>query len=272
MCQLLGMSCNVPTDICFSFSGFAARGGKTDVHADGFGIAFFEGRGCRLFLDSQPAHRSDVAELVRRVPIRSRSVVAHVRKATRGAVAPENCHPFQRELWGRYWAFAHNGTLAGVVAPRRFYTPVGDTDSEAAFCALLDDLRARFPDGKPPLPALRAALAERTRVLAALGPFNYLLSDGEQLFAHASTRLHYVTRRAPFGPAHLVDEDLAVDFAALTTPRDQVTVIATVPLTADERWTALPEGVVVAFQDGARVDGPGGDPVDVQAGAPSVST
>ena len=43
MCQLLGMNCNVPTDICFSFTGFRKRGGDTDVHADGWGIAFFEG-------------------------------------------------------------------------------------------------------------------------------------------------------------------------------------------------------------------------------------
>ena len=42
MCQLLGMNCNVPTDICFSFTGFQARGGVTDVHRDGWGIAFFE--------------------------------------------------------------------------------------------------------------------------------------------------------------------------------------------------------------------------------------
>ena len=45
MCQLLGMNCNVPTDICFSFTGFQARGGGTDFHADGWGIAFFEGKG-----------------------------------------------------------------------------------------------------------------------------------------------------------------------------------------------------------------------------------
>ena len=36
------MNCNVPTDICFSFTGFQKRGGETDVHADGWGIAFFE--------------------------------------------------------------------------------------------------------------------------------------------------------------------------------------------------------------------------------------
>jgi len=45
MCQLLGMNCNTPTDIVFSFEGFRRRAGLTDCHSDGFGIAFFEGRG-----------------------------------------------------------------------------------------------------------------------------------------------------------------------------------------------------------------------------------
>ena len=33
MCQLLGMNCNTPTDVTFSFRGFAQRGGNTDQHA-----------------------------------------------------------------------------------------------------------------------------------------------------------------------------------------------------------------------------------------------
>ena len=89
MCQLLGMNCNVPTDICFSFTGFQRRGGATDVHRDGWGIAFFEGRGVRLFLDPQPSSESPVAEFVRRYPIRSVNVIAHIRKATRGPVGLE---------------------------------------------------------------------------------------------------------------------------------------------------------------------------------------
>ncbi|CAG0967125.1 partial Putative glutamine amidotransferase YafJ, partial [Rhodocyclaceae bacterium] len=109
MCQLLGMNCNVPTDICFSFTGFQARGGATDVHRDGWGIAFFEGRGVRVFLDPRPSCESPVAELVRHYPIRSLNAIAHIRKATQGAVGLENTHPFMRELWGRYWIFAHNG-------------------------------------------------------------------------------------------------------------------------------------------------------------------
>jgi len=102
MCQLLGMNCNVPTDICFSFEGFRRRGGETDHHSDGWGIAFFEGTGCRVLLDVQPSSVSPVADLVKHYPIRSLNVIAHIRKATRGRVALENTHPFQRELWGRY--------------------------------------------------------------------------------------------------------------------------------------------------------------------------
>lgn len=254
MCQLLGMNCNVPTDICFSFEGFSARGGRTDVHADGWGIAFFEGRGCRVFLDSHPATTSPVAELVRRFPIKSMHVIAHIRKATQGAVAIENTHPFVRELWGRYFAFAHNGNLeGGVPATGEVYRPVGRTDSEAAFCRILEALRAASPAGPPPLPAMHATLAAVTESLRRLGPFNYLLSDGEHLFAHCATRLHYIVREAPFAAAHLVDRDVSVDFAELTTPSDRVAVIATTPLTDNERWTPIEPGRLVVFQDGAPV-------------------
>jgi predicted glutamine amidotransferase len=89
MCQLLGMNCNVLTDICFSFEGFSARGGVTDYHSDGWGIAFFEGKGCRLFIDAKSTLESPVAELVKRYPIRSMNVIAHIRKATQGMVALE---------------------------------------------------------------------------------------------------------------------------------------------------------------------------------------
>ena len=64
MCQLLGMNCAEPTDVTFSFTGFAARGGVTDHHADGWGIAFFEDKACRLFIDHQSSASSPLAEMV----------------------------------------------------------------------------------------------------------------------------------------------------------------------------------------------------------------
>ncbi len=251
MCQLLGMNCNVPTDICFSFEGFSARGGKTDTHADGWGIAFFEGLGCRVFLEAQPSVTSAVAQLVRRYPIHSTNVIAHIRKATQGEIALENCHPFQRELWGRYWVFAHNGNLLDFEPENRgFYQPVGKTDSERAFCLILETFRQNFPQSKPPLKELYSVLANISKILAAKGVFNYLLSDGEHLFVHCSTLLSYIVRQAPFGTAHLIDEDLTLDFRDLTGENDRVAVIATVPLTDNEVWTQMLPGEMLVFQDG----------------------
>jgi glutamine amidotransferase len=245
------MNCNVPTDFCFSFEGFHRRGGSTDHHADGWGIAFFEGPGCRIYLDSKSAVESPVAKLVREYPIRSMNVIAHIRKATKGPVALENTHPFVRELWGRYWIFAHNGTLDDFRPPLEgFYRPVGATDSEHAFCYMLEQFRRRFPGGEPPLGDLFAVVADLTRELAQCGRFNYLLSNGEYLLAHCSDNLCYIRRHAPFAQAHLIDQDMTVDFSALTTPDDKVAVIATTPLTDNETWTRMQPGDLLAFHHG----------------------
>jgi glutamine amidotransferase len=254
MCQLLGMNCNVPTDICFSFTGFQARGGATDVHSDGWGIAFFEGRGTRLFLDPRPSCSSPVAELVRQYPIHSKNVIAHIRKATQGAIGLENTHPFMRELWGRYWIFAHNGNLLDFApALDGSFVPVGCTDSERAFCWLLQELRCRFGSVAPPPAELFAVVHELTLAVARHGEFNFLLSNGDFLFAHASTKLAYIVRQAPFAQAHLNDQDVSVDFSDLTGRDDRVAVIATLPLTDNETWTMMVPGTLWWFAEGAPV-------------------
>ena len=228
MCQLLGMNCNTPTDIVFSFTGFATRGGGTDEHKDGWGIAFFEGAGVRLFVDHQSAIASPVAELIKHYPIKSTNVISHIRKATQGHVALENCHPFIRELWGRYWVFAHNGDLKEF-SPKLngAFRPVGTPDSERAVCFLLQELRSRFGD-TPPAPSA--------------------------LNAHCSTRLHYIIRKYPFTQAKLSDEDLTVDFSEVTTPNDQVAIIVTEPLTTNETWHAFTAGEMKVFVDGKPVN------------------
>ncbi|HJW55190.1 MAG TPA: class II glutamine amidotransferase [Burkholderiaceae bacterium] len=254
MCQLLGMNCNVPTDIVFSFTGFATRGGRTDVHADGWGIAFFEGKGVRHFVDYEAAVASPIADLIKRYPIKSRHVIAHIRKATQGRIALENCHPFVRELWGRYWVFAHNGDLKDFAPPLNgAFRPVGTTDSEWAFCYLLQELRRRFGDSPPAQSVLTAALRELCRDIAAHGTFNMMLSDGSALFAHCSTDLHYIVRQHPFSTAKLSDEDMSVDFSTVTTPNDRVAIIVTAPLTTNEAWARFNAGELKVFVDGMPV-------------------
>ena len=260
MCQLLGMNCNAPTDVTFSFRGFAQRGGHTDHHADGWGIAFFEGddsvagasdKGLRHFVDHQPACSSPVAELISRYPIKSRNVISHIRKATQGRVALENCHPFVRELWGRYWVFAHNGDLKDF-APRLHgsFRPVGTTDSERAFCWIMQEI-AKSHAGVPSVKELSITLRELAAQIAGHGTFNFLLSNGQALWAHASTNLYYVERKHPFAHATLSDEDVSVNFAEHTRPTDKVAVVVTAPLTTNETWTAFAPGELKVFEDGA---------------------
>ena len=69
-----------------------------------------------------------------------------------------------------------------------------------------------------------------------------LLCDSRHLYCHCSTHLAWLTRRAPFGEASLIDTEMSVDFATETTPRDIVTVIATKPLTDNEDWTVMAPG------------------------------
>ncbi|MCP0911868.1 MULTISPECIES: class II glutamine amidotransferase [Acinetobacter] len=253
MCQLLGMNCATPTDITFSFRGFSQRAGITSDHADGFGIAFFEDKACRLFVDNQSAVESPIAELVRNYPIKSRNVIAHIRKATQGKINLENSHPFSRELWGRQWIFAHNGDLHEYfpVLSGRF-TPVGNTDSERAFCYLLDQLVKRFGYDEPSLDQVFELLAEVSPTIAEHGTFNFCLSNGQALFSYAITKLHWLVREYPFRPAQLIDIDVEVDFSQVTTPKDRVAVITTEPLTQNEEWTAFQPGEMILFKEGTK--------------------
>jgi predicted glutamine amidotransferase len=259
MCQLLGMNSRLPASLTLSFTGFSQRGGCTDHHADGWGIAFFEsdsatpdqpGRGVRYFVDKEGAATSPIANMLRTYPIKSHNVIAHVRKATVGAVTLENCHPFVRELWGRYWVFAHNGDLKDY-APSLHgsFRPVGNTDSELAFCWLLQELDKSHAD-VPSVEELTCTLKELVPQIASHGTFNFLLSNGQALWAHASTKLHYVLRSYPFTQVHMKDEDVSVDLATLNGPQDRLAIVVTEPLTSNENWVAMAPGELQVFVDG----------------------
>ncbi|MBD1555992.1 class II glutamine amidotransferase [Vibrio sp. S9_S30] len=256
MCELLGMSANVPTDICFSFTGLMQRGGNTGPHRDGWGITFYEGKGFRTFKDPNPSCQSKIAELVQNYPIKSKAVISHIRQANRGGVNLENTHPFTRELWGRYWTFAHNGQLSGYDKLKTgFIRPVGQTDSELSFCWLLNRLQERYPEPPQDMVGMFRFVAECCDELRKLGVFNMLLSDGEYVMTYCTNHLYWITRRAPFGKASLIDEDVTIDFQKETTPNDIVSVIATQPLTDNEAWHRMKPGEFNIFHFGESIDG-----------------
>ena len=239
-----------------SFTGFSQRGGATDHHGDGWGIAFFAGaganpgKGVRCFIDKESAATSAIAQLLKTYPIKSHNVVAHVRKATVGDVSLETSHPFVRELWGRYWFFAHNGDLKDFTPHLHgAFKPVGDTDSELAFCWLLQELNKSHA-GVPSVQELTHTLRELVPRIAKHGTFNFLMSNGQALWAHASTKLHYLVRQYPFTEVHLRDDDIKMDLSEHNGPEDRLAIIVTEPLTTNENWTALEPGQFMTFVEG----------------------
>jgi glutamine amidotransferase len=165
-------------------------------------------------------------------------------------VSLENCHPFVRELWGRYWVFAHNGDLKDFWPKLHAgFRPVGATDSERAFCWIMQEL-AKSHAGLPTVHELTLTLRELVAHVARYGTFNCLLSNGEALWAHASTSLYSVQRQHPFASAQLKDEDLSVDFSQVAQPGDRIAVVVTAPLTTNEDWLAFAPGELRVFVDG----------------------
>lgn len=258
--------------------GFARRGGETDKHEHGWGLAIYEGRGLRTFLDPLPAAKSQVAEFIAHYPMKTLNMMAHIRYATQGTVSLENVHPFQREMWGIQWCFAHNGEVPkytnktpneypplGRTDPKSlFYHPVGDTDSEAVFCAIMNGLRAEFTE-LPTLPVLYETIQRFCAEIVSGDEestiMNFLLGCGQYtLFAYSWpgarpgsqvwNGLFYTIRRPPFSTARLADVDYSLDFSKVTTPSDRVAVIATAPLTVNEEWNEFKRGQLLMFDNG----------------------
>jgi predicted glutamine amidotransferase len=252
MCELLGVSASVAIDIAFSFSGFALRGGQTGPHADGWGVSLHRGAFAQTFVDDKPAYSSALARFLHENPIETRLAVAHIRKKTRGDARIENTHPFVRVFHRRHVVFAHNGTLPTVRdRPLDRETPIGDTDSEHAFCWMLERLREAFPTGYPDDGRrLGAVVFELANDLGRDGILNFLMSDGRFLFARCGDHLFHIHRRSPLGRATLVDAELSVDFAEVMPTGGNLSVVATAPLTRDELWLPATPGTLWMFEDG----------------------
>ncbi len=261
MCELLAMSSAQPTRLSVSLQILAARGGSTASTRDGWGAAYYQGLDLALFREPTAAADSALAHYLETQGPMTSIAISHIRHATRGAVTLANTQPFVRELAGRMHAFAHNGdlpTIAGNAAlSLDAYRPVGQTDSEHAFYALLARLRPQWSTASPPSLESRLALVSAfARELRALGPANFLYADGDALFVHAHRRIQPATGRIePPGlwslqrhcPSPVSDSENA------TTPTGQtVTLIASVPLT-DEAWQPMAEGEVLVLRDGEMV-------------------
>jgi predicted glutamine amidotransferase len=201
MCRLYGQRALPEADLELPLvSGHNALRHQSREHDDGWGIGWYENGAARLLRDDNPAHE-DPAFVAAVRAARPALVVAHVRDASCGPVAPENTHPFQH---GR-WLFAHNGTVArfaksdavrdaleAEIDPDLRAQLEGETDSERCFLLFLSRLRATVgPGAEAELPDVRKAMAATVETVVRLADagaersstLNFLVSDGRLLAA-----------------------------------------------------------------------------------------
>lgn len=250
MCELFGMSFNQPVKPSLSFRGFRHRG---DSNRDGWGLAFYPDTSVQVIKEEITATESTLSNFLKDYSkLKSNIFIAHVRITSRGEVSHKNSHPFYRELGGEEYVFAHNGTLNGYRdLALENYHPVGNTDSEYAFCHILQCIKERG------LSQWRLDdfdwLKEKLREINNYGNFNCIFSNGEYLFCYYDQNgyngLCFVKREAPFSTVHLKDEDFEIDLADEKDPSQKGFIVATRRLT-DERWESFNPGELIVFRDG----------------------
>lgn len=265
MCRLYGFRSNEPTKVECTLV-LAQNALLAQSRADQRGVAHPDGWGIAIYEDGRPRveHKSTAAFSDRHFSttaerILARTVLAHVRRATVGGPAVENCHPF---TFGR-WTFAHNGTVTGfervgprleretdarLLAERR-----GATDSESAFLWLLGrlasagiDLDAAVAEPRRLAELVLEALRALDRLCADEGEvgtarLNFLLTDGELLVAtRLRNSLSWVERLGVHdceicGIPHIQHDERRAYRAV---------VVASEPI-SHEAWRELPDGAAL---------------------------
>lgn len=250
MCRLLGIVASEATEFRIvlreaprSLAALSKQhpdGWGLAVHgaSDGTGWALAKGVSCAS--DDEQFHKHAVGS-------RGELLIAHIRQKTVGHTSIENTHPFRR---GR-WVFAHNGTIKDVAFLRAHTSAArraeisGQTDSEELFAYLLTRLDEKGIADAPATPETDRAIAHAAREArsrAGFGAFNFLLSDGETIYAHRFGRTLWLLERGPHDEVR--PSRRAKDGTIVETPWSQrraAVFVASEHLT-DEPWQTVEEG------------------------------
>ncbi len=193
-----------------------------------------------------------IALTLPRLNIRSQIIISHVRFAT-SEINYLNTHSFARRIKsiGQYdeWIFAHNGVLNGVEGLPKRFKPLGTTDSEAAFCYIMENL-----EGIGTIRELFTKLYQFLSELSDYGTLNVLISNGRYLFAysHCPARGMWLLKRHPPHKGHvrLLDEDFEVSIGEAKAEDEYAYLVATKRFT-DENWEKMEKKKLYIFRDGA---------------------
>lgn len=230
MCELFGFCSSKSYDVTNWLKEFYSH---SSHHPHGWGLATFRGNTVSIEREPICADNSNYLRSRLSAPVTAPLLLAHIRKASVGALEFLNCHPFVKEdAGGRLWTLIHNGTIfQSEILEKYKQIQQGSTDSERILLYIvenIDRLEARLgrrATEKERFDAVESSIAD----IAPGNKVNLMIYDGEQLYAHMNmvSSLHCL---------HLPD----------------AVAISTTPL-SDEPWCEMPLSTVMAFRDGKEV-------------------
>lgn len=257
MSLLIGVHSQQPATIHFSFADNLSD--KTvNNYMGSWGIGYFGDQGCQIYLEHDYSQLSPIANLFKQLPIKSKNFIAYTDGTASKNCLLRNSQPFCRQLWGKNWIFSHQGFYYNFEPSLNgHYLPVGETNSEVLFCYLLQELEKVFPYAHRQIPStceVKQALTVLAKKIAQNGVFNFLLSDGDFLFAYCSTELFYTIRQYPLPNSTLSECQISIDFNQHSITSEKIIVITSTPLSTNENWVSITSGQAMLFQDGICID------------------
>jgi transglutaminase-like putative cysteine protease/predicted glutamine amidotransferase len=257
----------MPNLLAMSFEGnlaptFQLRALREGARPDGWGLGFYPGGEPSAVVIKEPAppEGGPRAALIEQWDHTFGSIfVVHVRRARWGSVSDANTQPFARSYAGRDWIFGHSGSLtAELERPEAVrFEPVGSTDTELAFCELLERFAAK--GWRSLADADLGTVHGWFEEIGKLGDLTTVLCDGRDLAFYADptgSGLWIYELRPPYAEVVMGDEDLVMDLTKRhgVVPRKGL-IVSSTPLSPlsklEAMWVPVAPGSLTVVRQGA---------------------
>nr|MDO8081543.1 class II glutamine amidotransferase [Candidatus Freyarchaeota archaeon] len=251
MCKLLVLSGNREADMKSILEVFVKRFGSTNP--DGWGIAFLV-ESTDLYHIKKFYHKDrkllEDTFFKEIKKIKTKTLIAHLRKASIGQKCLENCHPFENYIDNHQFIFVHNGS----VWPRRIlesklvnHQPKSSdpTDSELIFCYILDMLEENGVN----LNSWRDMVETINEIIlmirseALITKLNFVLADRNHIYCYNYDELQY----------SLIEENSENNFPnkkQTACPKDGKIIVCSRPLLENIHWEPLPQKTNMVLHNG----------------------
>jgi len=248
LCELFGFNSDLEVTV-----RFYPLERKAEKH-NSWGVSFFKEGAAVIYKEEKPVYESQLARYIGALGFKTKIAIFHIRHATYGSISYWNCHPFERELFGRSWVFAHTGTVNILYKKEfepKYYKPIGETDSELAFCYILSEIRRREARS---LEEIAKVVKEVSDEIGSYGSFNFLMSDSKHLFCYRSEYggpMYYLERSAAVSP-ELEWSDTDYERIDIVGRNVRVAIVSSRRVT-NEYWKVIPEKRLLILGNGREI-------------------